>query len=109
MNSAERQHAIATVLIHRRHETMANLASEFGVARRTVVNDIAAITCSLPVQTARGNSGGVTLADWFRPHRSTLCPEQAAAIRKAAPLLTGEDRQALLSILYQFSVHPEAM
>ena len=104
MNSAERRQAIATVLVHRRQDTMANLAAEFGVSRRTVVTDIAELTCSLPIETVRGRcGGGVRLADWYRPHRSTLSPEQAAAVRKAAGLLTGPDRQALLSVLSQFS------
>ena len=103
MNSAERQQAIANVLIHRRRETMANLASEFRVSRRTLVNDIAVLTCSLPIETARGSGGGVYLADWYRPYRSTLSPEQAAAVRSAADLFSGSERQTLLSILTQFA------
>ena len=85
MNSAERQQAIANVLIHRRQETVANLMSEFGVSRSTILRDIATLTCSLPIETVRGRyGGGVKLADDYRPHRSTrgrwkvfrdLCPE----------------------------------
>ena len=54
MNAAERQQAIANVLIHRRQETVANLASEFGVSGRTILRDLTALTCSLPIETVRG-------------------------------------------------------
>ena len=104
MNSAERQQAIANVLIHRRQETVANLMTEFGVSRSTILRDIATLTCSLPIETVRGRyGGGVKLADGYRPHRSTLSPEQAQAIRRAAELMSGKERQALLSVLAQFA------
>ena len=104
MNSAERQQAIANVLVHRRQETVANLMSEFGVSRSTILRDIAALTCSLPIETVRGRyGGGVKLADDYRPHRSTLSPEQAQAVHTAAALMSGRERQTLLSILAQFA------
>lgn len=108
MNSAERQQAIANVLIHRRQETVANLMNEFGVSRSTVLRDITALTCSLPIETARGRyGGGVKLAEEYRPYRTTLSPEQAAAIRRAEELagtgLSGKERQALHSVLTQFA------
>ena len=104
MNSAERQQAIANVLVHRRQETVANLMSEFGVSRSTILRDIAALTCSLPIETVRGRyGGGVKLADDYRPHRSTLSPVQAQAVRTAAALMSGRERQTLLSILAQFA------
>ena len=104
MNSAERQQAIANVLVHRRPETVANLLTEFGVWRSTVRRDGATLTCSLPIETVRGRyGGGVKLADDYRPHRCTLSPEQAQAIRRAAERTSGRERQTLLSILAQFA------
>ena len=103
MNAAERQQAIANILVHRRQETMENLAAEFGVSRRTIVSDITALTCSLPIESVRGHHGGVRLADWYRPHRQTLSPEQAGALRRAATRAEGEEKRLLLSVLAQFS------
>ena len=108
MNSAERQQAIANVLIHRRQETVANLAVEFDVSRSTVLRDLTAVTCSLPIETVRGrHGGGIRLCGWFRPTGRYLAPEQANAVRAAAEAagdrLTAGQRQALLSILTQFA------
>jgi len=78
--------------------------NEFGVSRSTILRDVATLTCSLPIETVRGRyGGGVKLADDYRPHRSTLSPEQAQAVRRAAERTSGRERQTLLSILAQFA------
>ena len=80
------------------------LADELNVSERTVRRDVDAITCEYPVEAVRGRyGGGIKMADWFRPSRKVLTKEQIAAIRKAAQFLDGEDRQALMSVISQFS------
>ena len=104
MSSTERRQAIAETLVKRREDTMSNLAHEFGVSRRTIVSDIAELSYSLPIETTKGRyGGGVRVADWYRPSRRTLAKEQIAAIQKAAQFLDGKDRQALMSVLTQFT------
>ena len=102
MSSKERQQEILRILLSRRRETMRNLAEELRVTQRTIANDITALTLSYPIETTRGHCGCVRLADWYRPSRQHLCPEQIRALEEAAPLLQGKSRQALLSILEQF-------
>ncbi len=93
------------VLSVRRYDTAENLAAEFGVSERTVRRDIGELTLRFPLETVRGrHGGGIRLCSWYRPYRSTLSPEQAEALRRAACRAgEGEERRALLSVLNQFS------
>ncbi len=58
MGTAERRKAIFVTLCKRRHETIDNLASEFGVSRSTMRRDIEELSHSEPIFTAPGRYGG---------------------------------------------------
>ena len=104
MRPSERRQAIWETLCHRRQETAQNLASEFGVSVRTVWYDIEQLSLSYPIETVCGRyGGGVKVSDWYRPSRSTLCPEQIALLKKLAPSLQGDDLVVMNSILSQFA------
>ena len=104
MSATDRRSQLLNTLMRRRQDTAENLAQEFGVSERTIRNDVLELSFTLPIETVRGRyGGGIKLADWWVPSRTSLAPEQANAIRKAAQFLEGEDRQALQSILAQFS------
>ena len=57
-NIFERRQRLMEVLCLRRHDTYDNLASEFKVSKMTIRRDIAALTCSYPIETVRGRYGG---------------------------------------------------
>ena len=59
MNPWERRQKILEVLCLRRHDTYRNLAHEFNVSTGTIRRDIVVLTCSYPIETVRGNYGGV--------------------------------------------------
>lgn len=103
MTASERRQEIMNILVNRRRATASALAEEFGVTKRTILSDILELSLQYPLETEPGRYGGVKLADWFRPSRRVLAPEQIDAVRKAAQFLEGPDRQALLSILTQFT------
>jgi len=71
----ERRDEIIRILLGRRHETMGQLACELGVTTRTIRNDITILTTKYPLETVRGNGGGVKLMDWYHPHKNTLSQE----------------------------------
>ena len=50
----ERRENILEILSYRRFETMDNLACEFNVTRRTIQNDIVALSSFVPLYTVRG-------------------------------------------------------
>lgn len=58
MGTAERRLEILKILCRRRHKTMRNLASEFGVSVRTVKRDIEVLSITEPVYTRFGKYGG---------------------------------------------------
>ena len=103
MTATERQREIMNALVMRRHDSVACLAAEFGTNERTIRRDIQELSLMYPIETAPGPHGGVMLADWYRPGRKVLAREQIDAIREAARFLEGEQKQALLSILAQFT------
>lgn len=66
MGTAERRHAILRVLCRRRHETLANLAAEFGVSERTIRRDIEILSLTEPLYTQPGRyGGGVYVTDGY--------------------------------------------
>ena len=59
MRSAlERRQQMLEYLSDHRFTTYSELASEFGISRRTAVRDIEELTCSAPIFTVQGNGGG---------------------------------------------------
>ena len=59
MSANERRAEIMRIMVARRQENMQVLASELGVSDRTIRNDIVALTAEYPLETYRGNGGGV--------------------------------------------------
>ena len=103
MTAAERQDLIIDVLRKRRSMVRKELAAACGCNERTIRRDIDALSASgFPVEAIPGNGGGVRLAVWYQPHRTTLCPEQMAVLRRLMTFATPEDRATLGSILDQF-------
>ncbi len=105
MTADERQRYILNRLFCGEVLKSEQIADELRVSERTIRRDVEAITCEYPVETVRGrHGGGIKLADWYRPSRKVLTGEQIETVKKAAAYLVGADRQALLSIITQFSV-----
>jgi len=66
MGTAERRAEIMRILCRRRHETISNLAEEFGVSTRTIQRDveILSITESIYTRCGRYNGGIYVLQDY---------------------------------------------
>ena len=59
------------------------LAAELGrVTDRTIRNDILVLTAEYPLETSRGNGGGVRIADWYHPHKNILSQEQISVLEQ---------------------------
>ena len=103
MTAAERQDRIMATLRKQRKATMQEFAVAFNCTERTVRNDVAALSATFPLVTVQGKNGGVMLADWYQPQRSSLGPEQIEVLKRFASSADTEDRMILNSILDQFS------
>ena len=103
MNATERRDAIIQALCLRRHDTMDNLAFEFSVTRRTIVNDIAVLSLSHPIYTQSGKyGGGVYVADGYYLRKEFLTPEQKQLLEALSETVNPEEREILKSIISKF-------
>lgn len=78
MAQSERREAILYALYMRRHDTMGNLAHEFGVSRQTILSDINVLSLDHPeIEIRPGRwGGGVYIKNGFRSDRKYLKPEE---------------------------------
>lgn len=106
MGPNERRMEIIETLCHRRHETMSNLAFEFGVSIRTIRNDIDILSLSYPLETIRGRyGGGVTVTDGFYLNRKYLKPAQQELLERLSAQLSGDDLAVMNSIFKDFALN----
>lgn len=104
MSPSDRRDAILEVLCMRRKDNIMNLAHEFNVSRRTIINDIIELTRSYPIETYRENGGCVKVADSYYLGRKYLKPAQREALLAAINVASGDTRVGLESILREFSL-----
>lgn len=104
MRSAlERRQQMLEYLSDHRFTTYSELASKFGISRRTAVRDIEELTCSAPIFTVQGNGGGIRVADGWYIGRRYLHEDQEALLRKLLPGLQLEDQKTMERILMSFA------
>lgn len=105
MTPSERREAILNVLCQRRHDTVQNLAEEFGVSVRTIKYDIEELTLAHPIETVRGRySGGVKVANGYYVGRKYLKPDQQELLKKLATELSGKDKEVMDTIFRDFAL-----
>lgn len=101
-NALERRQQILEVLCERRHESVENLAYEFGVHERTIRRDIENLSLSYPIYTTQGVGGGVYIMDGFKLGRKYLNNEETLLLEKLLTQLKGNDRAIMKAILKKF-------
>lgn len=105
MQSAnERRQMIMEALSDRRYDTVANLASEFGVSIRTIKYDIEILGCSVPIYTVQGNGGGIRVADGWYAGRRYLHSDQEQLLRDLMDGLQPDQQKTMQSILSAFAM-----
>lgn len=83
MGTAERRNAIMKVLCRRRHETIGNLAAEFGVSARTIRRDIEVLSFTEPIYTQTGRyCGGVYVVDSYSIDRMYMTEDETSVLHK---------------------------
>ena len=102
MSANERRAEIMRIMVARRQESMQVLASELGVTDRTIRADILALTAEYPLETVRGNGGGVRIADWYHPHKNILSREQISVLEHLLPQADDEQKRVLDQMLREY-------
>lgn len=101
MGQSERRTAIINVLCKNRFESVANLATRFGVTTRTIKEDILVLSCSYPITTIRGHNGRIKMETWFDPDKKVLSQKQENLSIRLKESLSGEDLVIMNTILVQ--------
>ena len=68
MDTAHRRMEIISILSARGHATMRELAWEFDVSRRTIMNDVIVLSFDYPIYTKSGEGGGVFITENYKPY-----------------------------------------
>lgn len=83
MGTAERRTEIMRILCRRRHETISNLAEEFGVSERTILRDIETLSLTEPIYTQCGRyGGGIYVDDGYKPDRMYMRSDELEILNK---------------------------
>ena len=78
------------------------LARELGVSDRTIRTDILALTAEYPMETIRGNGGGVRIADWYHPHKNILTVEQMTVLEQLMSQADDDQKRVLDQMLREY-------
>lgn len=82
MTAADRRMEIISILVVSGHMTAGELAQELGVTRRTILNDVAALTYGYPVYTKPGVGGGIFIMESYKPYNNTLTSFEQERLKK---------------------------
>lgn len=83
LGTAERRAEIMRILCRRRHETISNLAEEFGVSNRTIQRDVEALSVSEPIYTQCGRyDGGVYVMENYIMNRMYMTDSEIDVLHK---------------------------
>jgi len=112
MGTAERRREIMKILCRRQHETMYNLASEFGVSIRTIQRDIDALSLTEPIYTQPGKyTGGVYIVEGYSIDRMYMSDAEINVLKKLyisaennILFLSEYEKRILSSIISQYSM-----
>ena len=111
LGTAERRTEIMRILCRRRHETISNLAKEFGVSYRTILRDIEVLSVTEPIYTQSGLYGGVYVIDDYSMSKMYMTDRELSLLHKLSKFadekdicnLSCEENQLLKSIISQYT------
>lgn len=110
LGAAERRKEIMIALCRRRHDTVNNLAFEFGVSARTIRRDIEALSLKEPIYTRTGRyGGGIYVTDGYYIDRMYMSDEESKVLVKifnfavSHDALDSNELQALRHIIEKYT------
>lgn len=83
MGTTERRTEIMRILCRRRHETISNLAEEFGVSTRTIQRDVEVLSITEPIYTQCGRyDGGIYVTDDYAMDKMYMTDSELLVLHK---------------------------
>lgn len=105
MNATDRRMEIISILVVSGNVTAGELAQEFGVTRRTILNDVVALTYGYPIYTKQGAGGGIFIMDGYKPYNNTLTPLEQERLKKMYHMAEGQDKKILERVLRKYGAY----
>ena len=102
MDSAHRRMEIINILSAKGHVTMRELAWELDVTRRTIMNDIIALSFDYPVYTKPGEGGGVFITEDYKPYTNTLTETELETLCRIYGRAEGKEKEILFRIIHKY-------
>lgn len=100
-------------LCRKRHETIANLAAEFGVSKKTIKRDVDALSTIMPIYIKAGRyDGGIYVLDNYTMDRIYMTNSEISLLKKIysiacdTPNLLNKQEADLLKNLIQVYTFP---
>lgn len=91
LGTAERRKEIMIALCHRRHDTINNLALEFGVSAKTIRRDIEVLSLSEPIYTKAGRyGGGIYVMDGYYSNKLYMTNEESKVLKKILDFVSSQ-------------------
>ncbi len=111
METTERRKEIMRILCRRRHETISNLAQEFGVSARTILRDIEILSLTEPIYTMCGRYGGVYVMDNYYMSGMYMTEKELSVLHKLSKFsdekavceLNDEENRVLKLIISEYT------
>ena len=96
---------IISILVVSGHVTAGELAQEFGVTRRTILNDVSALTYGYLIYTKQEACGGIFIMDSYKPYNNTLTPLEQERLKGMYDAPEGEDKKILERVLRKYEAY----
>ena len=95
----DRSKAILLFLAAKRKTTLAEIASELCCSRNTIASDILTLTVEYPIETKKGNGGGVRLAEGYTPLKRGFTPGDVDNLKELFLVASPEQVKTLHKVL----------
>ena len=102
MDTAHRRMEIVSILAAKGHMTMRELAWELDVSRRTIMNDVIALSFDYPVYTKPGEGGGVFITENYKPYTTTLTLTEQKTLCGLYDKAEGKEKEILFRIIRKY-------
>lgn len=103
MRPNERRAEIIRIMTARRKTTVPQLAMELGVSVKTIRRDIEELTMEYPLETTAGNGGGISVPEWFHPHKNIFSREQVSVLENLMMNADEHQREVLGQMLQEYA------
>lgn len=104
LTTYQRREEIRVLLVKEKSTTSTFLMNHFGVSRKTIYNDILFLNSVLPLETYRGNGGGIFLKMEYDAPRVYLSADEEELLLRLLDTVGVNEKRILINVINKFSL-----